>query len=215
MLCAPAFPAADRARGGVQLAVRAQVERLAPRHRLTVVAPFRLYPPIGRYRAKMREIPAEPPDETALDLPAVRVLRPRQVHLPLLWPWTDQLGVELGLKGALAKVGRPDLLHGHWLHPHGTAAAAVGQAARIPVVLTAHGRDVARLDDAQAARPGEYRAQVRTACARAAAVICVSQAMADRLAALLDPGFDRLHLIPNGVDLERLAYRTKRRIRQS
>ena len=202
MLCAPAFPAAGRARGGVQLAVRAQVERLAPHHRMTVVAPFRIYPPFGRYRTKMREIPAEPPDETALDLPSVRVLRPRQVHLPLLWTWTDLLAIELGLKSALARVGRPDLLHGHWLHPHGSAVAAVGHAAGIPVVLTAHGRDVARLDAPQDPRAHPYRAAVRAACARAAAVICVSQAMADRLAAFIDPTGDRLHVIPNGVELE-------------
>jgi glycosyltransferase involved in cell wall biosynthesis len=202
MLCAPAFPAADRARGGVQLAVRAQVERLAPRHRMTVVAPFRVYPPIGRYRLKLGEVPSGPPDEIALDLPSVRILRPRHYHLPLLWPWTDPLGVELGLRSVLDRAGRPDLLHGHWLHPHGTAAAAVGKRAGVPVVLTAHGRDVSRIDDPGEARPHQYRAAVRAACARAAAVICVSQAMAARLAAILDPGFDRLHVIPNGVDIE-------------
>jgi len=202
MLCAPAFPAADLARGGVQLAMRAQVERLAPRHRLTVVAPLRIYPPIGRYRRKMGEVPEEPVDETALDLPSVRILRPRHYHLPLLWPWTDPLGVELGLRSALDRAGRPDLLHGHWLHPHGWAAAAVGRRARIPVVLTAHGTDVARLDDPMASRPRQYQAAVRAACEGAAAVICVSQAMRERLASLLDPGFDRLQVIPNGVALE-------------
>jgi len=202
MLCAPAFPAADSARGGVQLAVRAQVERLAPRHRLTVVAPFRIYPPIGRYRPKMGEVPSGPTDETELGLPSVRILRPRHYHLPFLWPWTDPLGVELGLRSALGRAGRPDLLHGHWLHPHGWAAARVGKRSGIPVVLTAHGQDVARLDNPAAPHPSQYRAMVRAACARAAAVICVSQAMRDRLASLLEPDFDRLHVIPNGVDLE-------------
>jgi glycosyltransferase involved in cell wall biosynthesis len=206
MLCAPAFPAAREARGGVQLALRAQVERLAQRHQVTVVAPLRRYPPLGRYRAKAVEVPWGPADEEEGGPAPIRILRPRHLHLPLLWPLTDPLGVELGLRSALARAGRPDLLHGHWLHPQGLAAARVGHQAGIPVVLTAHGRDVARL--AGNRRSDYYRATLRAACARAAAVISVSQAMAARLAEI---GCDRerLHVIPNGVDLERFVPRDR------
>ena len=127
MLRAPAFPAADRARGGVQLAVRAQVERLAPRHRMTVVAPFRIYPPIGRYRLKLREVPQRAAGRDRARSAVGRASSARATITCRSWPWTDPLGVELGLRSALDRAGRPDLLHGHWLHPHGTAAAAVGK----------------------------------------------------------------------------------------
>lgn len=213
MLCAPAFPTALEARGGVQLAVRAQAERLARHHQVTVVAPLRRYPPFGRYRMKAVEVPAGPADEWEPGPTPLRILRPRHLHLPVLWPVTDLLGVELGLRSAIARAGRPDILHGHWLHPHGAAAAAVGRAARIPVILTAHGSDVSRLDLPSESRAPRYGAALRTACAHAAAVICVSEAMAARVAKELGGDTARLHVIPNGVDLERFALRDRREAR--
>jgi glycosyltransferase involved in cell wall biosynthesis len=204
MLCAPAFPRA--ARGGVQIALRAQAERLARRYQVTVVAPLRLYPPLGRYRVKSEEVPPDPADDRESSPAAIRILRPRHYHLPALWPLTDPLGVELGIRAAFRQVGRPDLMHGHWLHSPALAAARVGHAARIPVVLTAHGRDVAGIDGS---RRGDYfRYVARAACSRAAAVIAVSQAMAAGLESL---GCDlrRLHVIPNGVDLDRFVPRER------
>ena len=64
LLTAPAYPTRALAKGGVQLAVRAQAERLARRHEVTVVAPYRVYPPLARYARKRREVPPGPPDET-------------------------------------------------------------------------------------------------------------------------------------------------------
>jgi glycosyltransferase involved in cell wall biosynthesis len=190
----------------VQLAVRAQAERLARHHQVTVVAPLRLYPPIGRYRDKSAEIPAGRVDEEERAPAPIRVLRPRHIHLPLLWPLTDPLGMELGLRSAFRRVGQPDLLHGHWLHSPALAAARVGHATGIPVVLTAHGRDVAAIEGAR--HEDYYRFVLRTACAQAAAVIAVSRAMAAGLSALgCDP--QRVQVIPNGVDLELFVPRAR------
>lgn len=205
LVCAPAYPPPALGRGGVQVAVRAQVERLAARgHRLTVVAPYRRFLPLARYAAKRREIPAGPGDEVESE--RVRILRPRHLHVPGAWRLLDPLAVLVAILAAAAREGRPDLLHGHWLHPHGLAAAVAGRLLGRPVVLTAHGSDVARL--AGPAHAAYYRRAMRAAVGHARATICVSRAIADVLPELgAPPG--RLHVIPNGVDLERFRPRDR------
>lgn len=207
LVCAPAYPAPELARGGVQLAVRAQVERLARRgHRVTVVAPYRLYLPLRRYAVKRREIPPEARVERQ---GAIQIFRPRHLHLPGLWRLVDPLAVAVALLGGAlrSRSGPLAVVHAHWLHPHGFAAALVGRLLRRPVILTAHGSDVGRLigNDAHA---GYYRRAMLAAVRRAEAVVCVSRAIAERLAALGAPR-ERLIVIPNGIDLERFQPRDR------
>lgn len=206
LVCTTTFAAPGLARGGMQVAVRAQVERLAARHRVTVVAPYRLYPPLGRYAAKRREVPPAPAAERErIGARELRIFRPRQMHVPGLWPLLDPYFMVRGILAAAKESGCPDLLHGHWLHPQGAATAAAARALGRPVVLTAHGRDVARFDWPD----GAYYQRRSLAAVRAAArVICVSRAIRDRLAELGVPG-EQLVVIPNGVDLARFTPRER------
>jgi glycosyltransferase involved in cell wall biosynthesis len=90
-------------------------------------------------------------------------------------------------------------------HPQGAATATAARASRRPVVLTAHGRDVARFDWPDGAY---YRRHSLAAIRGAARVICVSSAIRDRLVELGVPG-ERLVVIPNGVDLARFTPRER------
>jgi glycosyltransferase involved in cell wall biosynthesis len=188
----------------VQVAVRAQVERLVKRgHRVTVVAPYRLYLPLPRYAAKRREIPPGPRSEREGN---VRIFRPRHLHVPGLWRALDPFAVILALLEAALRSGPPDLIHGHWLHPHGFAAAVVGRLLNRPVILSVYGSDVARL----ASETGRtyYRPMMAAATQWSDQVICVSRATAEELAA---KGVQRewLLVIPTGVDLDRFAPRDR------
>lgn len=95
------------------------------------------------------------------------------------------------------------LIDAHYLYPDGVAAAWIGRRLRLPVVLTARGSDVSLLPEY--ALP---RRMILWAARQAAAVICVCQALADRLVVLGVPP-ERLRVLRNGVDLEFFSPRSR------
>jgi glycosyltransferase involved in cell wall biosynthesis len=97
---------------------------------------------------------------------------------------------------------RPDVIYAHYLAPAGVVAAAAAIAARAPLVLTAHGRDVRNL----AERPA-VRAASAAAMRRAAAVVAVSGWLRDQLVSVLPSAAAKTEVIDCGVDLERFAGR--------
>ena len=92
-----------------------------------------------------------------------------------------------------------DLIHAHVLFPVGFAAAVVGRARRVPVVLTEH--------------LGPFATQVRTplrrmlarwTLANVSAVVPVSRALAGQMGPYLAPSVP-LRVVPNTVDAELFA----------
>ena len=69
----------------------------------------------------------------------------------------------------------PDVVFAHFLFPAGAAGLAAARAARVPLVVMAHGQDVANLDRAP------LRLATRPVVRGAAAVIANSRWLADRL----------------------------------
>ena len=93
---------------------------------------------------------------------------------------------------------RPDVVYAHFLVPAGLAAAVVSRA---PLVVTAHGQDVAN-----ATRPG-IRAATRYVVRRAAAVVAVSRWLGQRLEQAAPGARGKIEIVDAGVDLERFAPR--------
>ncbi|GIK78401.1 MAG: glycosyl transferase [Actinomycetes bacterium] len=98
---------------------------------------------------------------------------------------------------AVARRFRPDVVFAHFLFPAGAAGVAASMAGRCPLVVMAHGTDVANL--------GEIRG-VRTATARvisrSAAVIANSGWLAERLAAAIPEAAAKTEIADCGIDLE-------------
>jgi glycosyltransferase involved in cell wall biosynthesis len=92
---------------------------------------------------------------------------------------------------------RPDVVFAHFLFPAGAAGLVAARAARVPLVVMAHGTDVANLD-----RPG-LRALTRPVVRGAAAVIANSRWLATRLEGHY-PGL-RCEVCDLGVDLAQFA----------
>jgi glycosyltransferase involved in cell wall biosynthesis len=92
---------------------------------------------------------------------------------------------------------RPDVVYAHFLVPSGLVAAL---AARGPLVLTAHGRDVRNVGTI----PG-VAALTRQTVARAAAVIAVSDYLRRELETKVPEARGKTEVIDSGVDLERFT----------
>jgi glycosyltransferase involved in cell wall biosynthesis len=97
---------------------------------------------------------------------------------------------------AAARRFRPDVVYAHFLVPTGLTATLV--APRTPLVVTAHGQDVANAAERRA-----VRAATRFVVRRAAAVIAVSGWLRERLEAAVPEARGRTEVISAGVDLER------------
>jgi glycosyltransferase involved in cell wall biosynthesis len=99
----------------------------------------------------------------------------------------------------VARTFHPDVAYAHFLVPAGLAAAL---ATRAPLVVTAHGQDVANIG----AIPG-VRAATRFVVRRAASVIAVSRWLQERLEEAVPEARGRTEVVDCGVDVERFAPR--------
>jgi glycosyltransferase involved in cell wall biosynthesis len=90
---------------------------------------------------------------------------------------------------------RPDVVYAHFLVPAGLAGAL---ASRAPLVVTAHGQDVANVGE----RPGIASA-TRYVVRRAAAVVAVSDWLRRRLEEKVPDARGKVEVVDSGVDLER------------
>lgn len=98
---------------------------------------------------------------------------------------------------AAARRRRPDVVFGHFLFPAGAAAALAARAARVPLVVMAHGQDVANLGRI----PGVTGA-TRWVLHGAAAVIANSRWLAERLTKRIPAAGAKMEVANCGVDLE-------------
>jgi glycosyltransferase involved in cell wall biosynthesis len=98
---------------------------------------------------------------------------------------------------ARARRTRPDVIFAHVLFPAGAAGAIAAAASGTPLVVMAHGQDVANLDQIRGVS-GATRAVVR----RAAGLIANSRWLADRLAERIEEAAAKIEIASCGVDLE-------------
>jgi glycosyltransferase involved in cell wall biosynthesis len=103
---------------------------------------------------------------------------------------------------AAAQRRRPDVVFAHFLFPAGAAGALAARAARVPVVVMAHGQDVANLGRI----PG-VTAATRWVVRRAATIIANSRWLGDRLAERVPAASPKLEIADCGVDLREFVPR--------
>jgi glycosyltransferase involved in cell wall biosynthesis len=101
---------------------------------------------------------------------------------------------------AAARRFRPDVVFAHFLFPAGAAGLAASLAARCPLVVMAHGTDVANLGEIRGVRAATARV-----VARSSAVIANSGWLAERLAAAIPEAAAKTEVADCGIDLEAFA----------
>jgi glycosyltransferase involved in cell wall biosynthesis len=102
-----------------------------------------------------------------------------------------------------------DVIDAHYFYPDGVAAARLGRALRLPVVVTGRGTDLTLIPDAASAR-----AQIQWAAREASAMVTVCEDLKRRLVALGAPE-ERTLVLRNGVDLARFTPRDRERARSA
>ena len=202
------YPNAVQPRHGVFVEERLRHLVDSGRITATVVAPvpwfpFR-HPRFGAYSAFAR-VPVHEQRH------GIQISHPRYPAIPKLStsiaPWLMYRALLPVLRKLQADGTDFDLIDAHYFYPDGVAAARLGAALGKPVVITARGTDVTWIP-----RYRRPRAQIRWAAERAAAVVAVSQALKDKVAALgVDPG--KIAVLRNGVDLDRFKPRDRTVIR--
>lgn len=141
----------------------------------------------------------------------ITVLHPRYPVLPKVGMTLAPLLLALGARGSLRRVIDEgfdfDVIDAHYYYPDGVAAAILGAWFGKPVTVTARGTDINLIPNYRAPRR-----LLQWAAARVDASIGVSAALVDRMRVL---GFDpsRLHVMRNGVDLERFRCWDQARMR--
>jgi glycosyltransferase involved in cell wall biosynthesis len=190
------YPNAARPAHGIFVETRLRELLASGQVQSTVVAPVPWFPfthaAFGAYAAQARAPRAEARN-------GIEVLHPRFPALPkigmTLAPFLLYRAV-LPLVERLRREHGFDLIDAHYFYPDGVAAAMLGRRLGVPVVITARGTDVNLI--AQHRIP---RRMIRWAASQAGAVVAVSQALKEKLAAL-GVERERIHVLRNGVDLE-------------
>ena len=109
-----------------------------------------------------------------------------------------------------ARRRRPDVVFAHFLFPAGWAGAAAARAAKAPLVVMAHGQDVANLGRV----PG-ITVATRRVIRRSAAVIVNSRWLGARLRERIEVPDEKLSVGDLGVDLAAFAPREAAPARRS
>src|SRR3954454_2069981 len=111
---------------------------------------------------------------------------------------------------AAARRFRPDVVFAHFLFPVGAAGALAARAAGAPLVVMAHGQDVANLGRI----PG-VTAATRWVLRRSSTVIANSRWLADRLIEKIPAAEPKIEIADCGVDLDAFSPRPATEARQA
>ncbi|MBB4844137.1 glycosyltransferase involved in cell wall biosynthesis [Paucibacter oligotrophus] len=142
----------------------------------------------------------------------IEVLHPRYGLLPKIGMSLAPLGLYLGAKAAVQQLLDEgfdfDVIDAHYYYPDGVAAAMLARHFNKPLTITARGTDLNLIP--------EYtlpRKMMQWAARRAQASIGVCSALVDVLRGWQIPA-ERLHVMRNGVDLQRFRPVPQARVRE-
>jgi glycosyltransferase involved in cell wall biosynthesis len=174
----------------------------------TVVAPVPFFPVSHRFFGRYSAFARAPQHEMRH---GVEVWHPRYAVIPKVGAaWTPEtlFRAALPLVRRLQAAGqRFDVIDAHYAYPDGVAAARLGRALRLPVVITGRGTDLTLIpNDAKA------RVQILWAAQEAVAMVTVCEDLRRRLIALGAPA-ERTLVLRNGVDLRLFCPRDRARAR--
>lgn len=200
LLFSTLYPSRERPAHGIFVETRLRELLKTGAVETRVLAPVPWFPLRGKLFGEYGKLAATPAREVrnGLEVLHPRYLLPPKVGMNVA-PYTLARCAIHAARQLMAAGFDFDLIDAHYYFPDGVAAASLARALGKPFVVTARGTDLNLIPD----YPGPRRRILETA-GQAAASIGVCRALMDRLA---DLGADRrkLHVLRNGVDLERFT----------
>ena len=198
LLFSTLFPSVVRPSHGIFVETRLRELLKTGEVETRVIAPVPWFPLKAERFGEYGQFAATPREDTRH---GIAIQYPRYLLLPKVgmnmapasiaraaWPAVQRL---------LAQGFDFDLIDAHYYYPDAVAAAIIARRLGKPFVVTARGTDLNLIPE-----HAEPRRRILETAAQAAASIGVCQALMDRLAQLgADPA--KLHVLRNGVDLER------------
>jgi len=209
LLFSTLFPSTQRPIHGIFVETRLRELLKSGEVETKVVAPVPWFPLSGERFGEYGKFAATPHQESRH---GVEVFHPRYFLPPKIGmniaPYTLAVGALPRIRKLIRDGYDFDLIDAHYYYPDGVAASFLAKWLGKPFVVTARGTDLSLIP--QYAHP--RRLIVRTA-EQAAGSIGVCRALMDSLSALgADPS--KLHVMRNGVDLERFRPIEKQEARQ-
>lgn len=168
-----------------------RVAEIAKEMPLEVVHPIPVCPIVGQIHSRT-------PFARQESIGSLTVYHRRFRYLPRLLKRFDAAFYAAGIYPWLreyCKSKRPDLLDGHFMWPDGVAVSYLANRMGLPYTITLRGTIIPRY------KIRCFRWRMARALQGAAAVISVSKEMAD-IAVELGTSPEKVHVIPNGVDLD-------------
>ena len=200
LLFSTLYPSSVRPLHGVFVETRLRELLKTGRVQTRVVAPVPWFPSTNERWGRYGRFARTPAKEVHN---GIEVLHPRYPLLPKVGMTTAPLLMALAalscVQGVIDEGFDFDVIDAHYYYPDGVAAALLARYFRKPLAITARGSDLNLLP--------EYtlpRKMIQWAAGRANASIGVSAALTDVLRAWGVPQ-NRLHVMRNGVDLERFV----------
>ncbi len=192
------FPSRVRPGHGIFVETRLRELMSSGKVEVRVIAPvpwfFSMHPWFGEY-AKLAQTP---PREfrNGFDVQHPRYMLPPKVGMNIA-PFMIAMGAKPAVQRLLDEGYDFDVIDAHYYYPDGVAAALLARHFKRPLTITARGTDLNLIP--QHAFP---RRMIQWAASRATASIGVCAALVDVLRQW-DIPIERLHVMRNGVDLER------------
>lgn len=177
-----------------------------PQYEVRVVAPVPYYPPIPLgWRAAYRKI------VSTREVDNIRVDYPRYCMIPKIGMVLQGVMLFCSVLPFIRRLRKSfpfEIIDAHYVYPDGLAAVLLGWWFNIPVVVSARGSDLNLFEQFPV-----IRRIIQWTLRKAEAVITVSQALKGVTVRLGIPS-DKVHVIPNGVNIEKFFPIDKAKARQ-
>jgi len=131
------------------------------------------------------------------------VYHPRYIVVPKILGFLHGVSLYFPLKRLIEKLLEKqsfDLINVHWIFPDGVAAVRIARKLNLPILVTSHGTDINVYSDYRL-----RRIQIRDALQKSNSISVVSPELKRKIVAL-GISEQKVHIIPNGVDLDQFTF---------